>query len=76
MLEKVSGKSPESRPKIAKSGKSFRDIPESPPVFGNSFRDLPISVKGMCPTFQFFEHTRRLSSKLDRKCEFVGNKFL
>ena len=26
-LEIVSGKSPESRPKIAKSGKSFRDIP-------------------------------------------------
>ena len=26
-LEIVSGKSPESRPKIANSGKSFRDIP-------------------------------------------------
>ena len=26
-LEIVFGKSPESRPKIAKSGKSFRDIP-------------------------------------------------
>ena len=26
-LDIVSGKSPESRPKIAKSGESFRDIP-------------------------------------------------
>ena len=36
-LEKVSGKSPESRPKIAKSGKSLEKVsgisPESPPAF-------------------------------------------
>ena len=36
-LEIVSGKSPESRPKIAKSGKSLEKVsgisPESPPVF-------------------------------------------
>ena len=41
-LEIVSEKSPESRPKIEKSGTSFRDIR---PFLGNSFRDLPIWVK-------------------------------
>ena len=41
-LEIVSGKSSESRPKIAKSGKVSGISPESLPVFFlNSFRDLP-----------------------------------
>ena len=47
-LEIISGKSPESCPKIAKSGKSLEKVsrisPESPPVFLNSFRDLHIWV--------------------------------
>ena len=49
-LEIVSRKSPESRPKIAQSEKSMEKVsgisPESPSVFLNSFRDLPIWVKG------------------------------
>ena len=46
--ETVSGKSPESRPKTAKPGKSlekFSGISPESPFFGNSFRDLPIWVK-------------------------------
>ena len=48
-LEIVSVKSPASLPEIAKSGKSLVKVsgisPVSPPVFGNSFRELPIWVK-------------------------------
>ena len=48
-LEIVSGKSPESLPKIEKSGKRLEMFPGYPlshrPFFGNSFRDLPIWVK-------------------------------
>ena len=56
-LEIVSGKSPESRPKIAKSGKSLEKVsgisPESlPGFFGNSFRDLPIWVEYMYKFYQ------------------------
>ena len=47
-LEIVSGKSPESHPKIAKAGKNLEKVsgisPESRPFFGNSCRDLPIWV--------------------------------
>ena len=48
-LEIVSVKSPASLPEIAKSGKSLVKVsgisPVSPPVFGNSFRELPISYR-------------------------------
>ena len=50
ILEKVSGKASESRPKIAKPGKVWKKFPGYPlshlPFFGNSFRDLPIWVNG------------------------------
>ena len=46
----VSEKSPESRPEIAKSGKSLEKVSgisgSHRPFFGNSFRDLPIWVNG------------------------------
>ena len=47
-LEIVSGKSPESRPKLHNLKKAWKKFPGYPlshrPFFGNSFRDLPVCI--------------------------------
>ena len=72
-LEIVSGKSPESRPKIAKSGKIWKKFPGYPlshrPFFGNSFRDLPIWIK----KFRLLSNDCNLISNFLKSHQKFGN---
>ena len=75
-LEIVSGKSPESRPKIAKSGKAWKKFPGYPlshrPFFGNSFRDLPIWVNWIV----FLTNLPLTHNTISMRVEIRGNNEL